>query len=152
MTPFLPADLEIRFTVIFIQLDTGLLVTDVNECSVPHSCNMKISSCMNTNGSYLCKCVEGYTQNSSVECIGKLYPPPPKKKPGGHGKAARSYHYVTDVFRFQLKNSPWCFSTVCNSKVQDHFSLFSLCHGLRISDFFAFCAYLRRFYFALAIA
>ena len=44
---------------------------DINECNGNHSCNETLSSCTNTDGSYSCHCVEGYTQESSLVCIGK---------------------------------------------------------------------------------
>ena len=48
-----------------------LISPDINECNGTHSCNETLSSCTNTNGSYSCQCVEGYTQESSLVCIGK---------------------------------------------------------------------------------
>ena len=50
-----------------------LLVPDVNECNDAPSCNTSISSCTNTGGSYICRCVEGYAQKSFSVCIGKAF-------------------------------------------------------------------------------
>ena len=44
---------------------------DIDECKVADSCNISISNCNNTNGSYTCECIAGYTSKTSVECIGK---------------------------------------------------------------------------------
>ena len=49
----------------------NLIFPDINECNGTHSCNKTVESCTNTNGSYSCHCVEGYTQASSLVCIGK---------------------------------------------------------------------------------
>lgn len=45
-------------------------LTDVDECAVNMDhCNRNISSCINTEGGYVCKCLEGYT-GDGVHCYG----------------------------------------------------------------------------------
>ena len=44
---------------------------DIDECKVADPCNISISNCSNTHGSYACKCFAGYFPLTSSECIGK---------------------------------------------------------------------------------
>lgn len=45
-------------------------LTDVDECAVNMDrCNRNVSGCINTEGGYVCKCLEGYT-GDGVHCYG----------------------------------------------------------------------------------
>ncbi|KAK3609861.1 hypothetical protein CHS0354_015052 [Potamilus streckersoni] len=48
---------------------TGLACeSDVNECRNPNICRDVLKSCANTNGSYACTCVDGYTMKENNVC------------------------------------------------------------------------------------
>jgi len=43
--------------------------SDINECSISSSCEQ---NCLNTNGSFVCSCEDGYVLNSDGQnCTGK---------------------------------------------------------------------------------
>lgn len=45
-------------------------LTDVDECAINiDHCNRNVSSCINTEGGYVCKCLEGY-MGDGVHCYG----------------------------------------------------------------------------------
>ena len=46
---------------------------DINECTSRIDICPTVSTCINTNGSYHCKCNEGYFQTSDYVCTGKQY-------------------------------------------------------------------------------
>ena len=46
------------------------LSLDVDECLVSHDCSTN-AQCMNTDGSFICVCLEGYDGNGKV-CFGEL--------------------------------------------------------------------------------
>ena len=48
-----------------------LLSTDVNECQVLNICSVS-GVCVNTDGSYLCSCKQGYEGNGT-HCRGRYY-------------------------------------------------------------------------------
>ncbi|XP_054681478.1 pro-epidermal growth factor isoform X3 [Grus americana] len=51
-----------------ILLTAEIMVSDVDECAVNMDhCNRNVSSCINTEGGYVCKCLEGYT-GDGVHC------------------------------------------------------------------------------------
>ena len=41
--------------------------TDIDECEMEHQCNTTSEICVNTIGSYVCKCKEGYENNTQCE-------------------------------------------------------------------------------------
>lgn len=46
---------------------------DIDECENDEfSCDTKTSECQNTNGSYVCNCIQGYIKNGT-ECIGEYH-------------------------------------------------------------------------------
>lgn len=47
---------------------------DIDECSTEPSLCPNEADCMNTDGSYVCVCKEGYTGNGT-SCVGKLVQP-----------------------------------------------------------------------------
>ena len=56
-----------NIATIFISL--GFFLTDVNECAGENVCDAN-AMCNNTDGSYTCQCVEGYSGNGT-HCEGK---------------------------------------------------------------------------------
>ena len=48
------------------------MLADVNECNTnQHSCNTTTSVCLNNDGSYICKCKDGFTSDEdNNNCIG----------------------------------------------------------------------------------
>ena len=45
-------------------------VVDIDECSLSHGCDSS-ATCQNTDGSYSCSCLNGYTGNG-ITCRGTL--------------------------------------------------------------------------------
>ncbi|GAB0188982.1 pro-epidermal growth factor [Grus japonensis] len=59
-----------------ILLTAEIMVSDVDECAVNMDhCNRNVSSCINTEGGYVCKCLEGYT-GDGVHCYESTVSPP----------------------------------------------------------------------------
>ena len=52
-----------------IYLFIFFMSTDINECSSNTDDCSILATCMNTDGSYLCECIDGYTGNGFV-CAG----------------------------------------------------------------------------------
>ena len=44
---------------------------DIDECSMANDCDMENGICTNTNGSYKCSCVSGYS-GDGFNCTGKI--------------------------------------------------------------------------------
>ena len=48
----------------------GTLCTDKNECTEGlHKCDIRRSTCTNTDGSYTCNCFPGYHKTSDYNCV-----------------------------------------------------------------------------------
>ena len=60
-----------------------LLPSDIDECATDENrCNQK---CNNTEGSYLCSCVDGFRLDTdNVTCIGRNSSEDTAASPGGH--------------------------------------------------------------------
>lgn len=50
---------------------TLFFALDINECTSGIDVCPTVSTCINTNGSYHCKCNEGYFQTTDYVCTGK---------------------------------------------------------------------------------
>ena len=49
----------------------GSCTLDINECDTnTNSCNQ---TCVNTIGSYVCTCLEGYIVTNGTHCIGRFF-------------------------------------------------------------------------------
>lgn len=66
-----------HYTLLYIDYHTyilGLSKTDVDECNstdISSTCG-QMSICINTPGSFMCSCLEGYELSGSVGCTGKF--------------------------------------------------------------------------------
>ena len=49
---------------------SGTCSEDIDECLSQDTCNALSESCINTDGSYLCNCKDGFLRNSSLLCEG----------------------------------------------------------------------------------
>lgn len=54
---------------------TGTLCeTDINECNnTDNPCNSYTEECINNDGSFICKCKEGFTNSANDSCKGKMH-------------------------------------------------------------------------------
>ena len=79
---------------------TNSLVSDINECTTNvHNCDVN-SFCNNTDGSYNCTCISGYTGNGT-SCTGK-------------SSSQMNYQAYASLFRLQAKLGFYCgISNIC---------------------------------------
>lgn len=62
---------EFSYTYLFIPLSS--ICVDINECKThKDNCDRKTSTCLNTVGSFTCKCKAGYEKNSKGVCEGQI--------------------------------------------------------------------------------
>lgn len=64
------ADVSMDVMVSWPKCPVPCSVSDIDECAVHMDrCNRSVSDCINTEGGYVCKCLEGYT-GDGVHCYG----------------------------------------------------------------------------------